>query len=76
MQRGEIEDREFPKLAFFLPAFVSPVGVPKRAMCIPRAVGMLFLFLSSISNKHFTVSGVNTNRSVLLKPCACAWILP
>lgn len=56
--------------AVFLPSwFCLHVWCPKRAMHIPRVVGILFLFRSSVSSKHFAINGVKTNKSLLLNPC-------
>lgn len=56
--------------AVFLPScFCLLVWCPKRARHIPRVVGILFLFRSSGSSKHFAINGVKTNKSLLLNPC-------
>lgn len=72
--KEEKKTHGFPKLAFFLPAFVCLLGAPKRVIHFPRVVGIPFLFRSSISSKHATVNGVNTNKNVLLNLWVFVWL--
>lgn len=68
-KRRRIKVCGFPKLCFFLPGFVCLFGARKGQCIFPEFVGILFLFRSSVSSKHFAINGVKTNKSLLLNPC-------
>lgn len=69
--KEENKDLWISKAGFLPSCFCLPAWCPKRAMHIPRFVGILFLFRSSVSSKHFTVNGVNTSKSIVKSLCLC-----